>query len=339
MVSVLALSAHAQSGPSPASETKVAAARQLGQAGIELYTKGDTAGAVDKLRRAYAVYPAPTLGLWYGRALERAGKVVEAAERYREVAGAALGSEASAAFRQAQVDAQKALGAVTPRIAQLTIEVPGSEGAGLTQLHVTLDGSELPAELLGIPIPVNPGKHVLKAAAAERSAEQAVELKEGQPLTAKLALTAAGSDKNAHKPAVLTQRAYAPAASSDSGASDERALSRTQVVAVMHGAQKELNRCGRGRAGGAIATLSIRGATGQVESAQVKLDDRFLTQLPSSKETRAQLVNLYTNCMTSVLVRTRFPLFQKPVFELDYVFRFAGSGAPQSAQAQPAARR
>src|SRR5262249_26439857 len=135
----------------PSHETKVAAARQLGQAGVELYMSGDTNGALDKLGRAYSVYQAPTLGLWYGRALERAGRLVEASERYREVSGATLGADATQAFRQAQTDARRALELVTPRIAQLTVEVPNVD---LSHVRITLDGEELPTALLGIPIPV-----------------------------------------------------------------------------------------------------------------------------------------------------------------------------------------
>jgi hypothetical protein len=101
-------------------------------------------------------------------------------------------------------------------------------------------------------------------------------------------------------------------------------LARTQIVAVMHRAQAELDRCGHGRSGGALASLVIRGATGQVESAKVKLDEKFFQQLASlGSGTRDDLVRLYTRCMVGVLERARFPLFQRPVLEIDYVFRFA----------------
>lgn len=312
LVCLLAIPAGAQ----PNNETKLAAARQLGQAGVELYMKGDTAGALDKLRRAYSVHAAPTLGLWYGRALERSGKLVEASERYREAAGAALGSDASTAFRQAQADARKALEAVTPRISQLTLEPPVPEPDGL---QVSLDGEELPTALLGVAIPVNPGAHVLKISVKGQSHEQTLQLTEGQPLAAKLALPAASKPR------------YRP---SELDADARSALSRTQIVAVMHSAQAELNRCGRGRSGGAVASLAIRGQTGVVESAKIKLNDQFIAQLPSTRSAREQLTTLYSQCLSGVLQRTRFPVFQKDVLEIDYVFRFT-SGTNQRAAAEP----
>lgn len=300
--------AHAQ----PSHETKVAAARQLGQAGVELYMSGDTAGAVDKLGRAYSVYPAPTLGLWYGRALERAGRLVEASERYREVSGATLSADATQAFRQAQADARSALETVTPRIAQLTIEVPTLD---LSHLRVTLDGEELPTALLGIPIPVNPGEHVLKAAAGARLSEQALTLKEGQPLAAKITFP-----KVSLRPSELGTRdqANAPRAG-QTGA----ALTRTQLVSVMHRAQPELNRCANGHAGGAVVSLVIHGAGGQVESANVKLHEQVVEQLTA--ERTPELAEQYASCMASVIERARFPSFEQPTLEVDYVFRFTAA--------------
>ena len=49
-------------------ETSARAARQLGNEGIELYERGDYAGALDRLQRAYRVVKVPTLGLWSARA-------------------------------------------------------------------------------------------------------------------------------------------------------------------------------------------------------------------------------------------------------------------------------
>lgn len=296
---------HAQ----PTHETKIAAARQLGQAGVELYMSGDTSGALDKLGRAYSVYQAPTLGLWYGRALERAGRLVEASERYREVSGATLSADATQAFRQAQTDARHALESVTPRIAQLTIEVPSID---LSNLRVSLDGEELPTALLGIPIPVNPGAHVLKAAVGARTSEQALTLKEGQPLAAKIALPEARL-----RPSELGTR---EAASASRAGQPAGALTRTQIVAVMHRLQPELNRCAHGHAGGAVVSLVIRGAGGQVESAKVKLHDPISEQLTADHT--PQLIDQFASCMSGVIEHARFPAFDKPTLEIDYVFRF-----------------
>src|SRR5262245_16171888 len=62
-----------------------AAARQLGEEGVEAYWAGDNEQAHAKLERAYQLFSAPTLALWSARACVRVGRWVEAAERYREV--------------------------------------------------------------------------------------------------------------------------------------------------------------------------------------------------------------------------------------------------------------
>src|SRR5262245_41613860 len=75
--------AHAQSkSVDPATR---AAARDLGSAGVKAYQEGDYATATEKLEKAYALLPMPSLGLWSARALAKQNKLVAASERYLEV--------------------------------------------------------------------------------------------------------------------------------------------------------------------------------------------------------------------------------------------------------------
>jgi hypothetical protein len=54
------------------------------------------------------------------------------------------------------------------------------QGAGAKTPHVTMDGRRVPDALVGIPRPVDPGKHVFKAfAEGMESPEKTVEVKEG----------------------------------------------------------------------------------------------------------------------------------------------------------------
>ncbi|MGE5783449.1 MAG: hypothetical protein ACM3ZE_02625, partial [Myxococcales bacterium] len=63
----------------------VTTAREIGYAGAQLYESGDYAGAEQKFQQAFSTLKAPTLGLWYARALAKQGKLTEAASAYREV--------------------------------------------------------------------------------------------------------------------------------------------------------------------------------------------------------------------------------------------------------------
>jgi len=289
---------------------------------------GDNAGALEKLQRAYAVYQAPSLGLWYGRALERAGRLVEASEKYRQVSALPLGTDATPAFRQAQADARVALEAVTPRLAQLTVVVAGIElPREAERLHVKLDERELPSALLGVAVPVDPGSRVLKAVYGSQTLEQTLSFKEAESQTANFTFTP--------EPAAVAAAAAPPQAAPTFKSRlqplprlVDNTLSRSQIVSVMQTAQPDLNQCGRGLSGNGIASLSIQGTTGRVDAAKVKFSDEFLAQLfPSRAVTKERLIELYSKCMVRVLRQLRFPTFPKPVLDVDYAFRFAGAAA------------
>src|SRR5688500_9280472 len=64
----------------------VSAARALGTSGVEAYLDSRYEQATDELEKAYAILRVPSLALWSGRALEKRGRLVEAAERYAEAA-------------------------------------------------------------------------------------------------------------------------------------------------------------------------------------------------------------------------------------------------------------
>lgn len=64
------------------------------------------------------------------------------------------------AFTKALADARKEVAALEPRIPSVTIVVKGAPSA-----RVTLDGTAVPGAVLGVPRPVDPGKHVVRAEA------------------------------------------------------------------------------------------------------------------------------------------------------------------------------
>ena len=296
VVSCLTAQAYAQ----PVDETQLLAARQLGQEGVELYQAGDTSGALDRLQRAYAVYPAPTLGLWYGRALERAGRLVEASQRYHEVTQAVLKSDATPAFRQALVDAQAALEAITPRLSKLTVQLVGVEPA---RVSVTLDGGAVPAALVGVAIPVNPGRHVLQATYGAKMQLRTLEVSAGEP-----AVVSFEFKVDLVKPPALQVA--------------KQGLPREQVAQVMQRAQPAVGACMNGIAGVATASFQVLGATGAVKNVKVQFDERFLSQLyPTGTVTKERLMNYYVTCIARELEKARFPNFTLASMDISYSFR------------------
>lgn len=183
-----------------------AAARDLGYAGIDLLQKGDAAAATERLERAYQVLKVPSIGLWSARALVASGKLVEGSERYLEVSR--LPSSGDAAIQEAaKTDAAREHQQLAPRIPALIIKV---NGAAKSKARVVLDGVEVPAALLGVKRPVNPGRHRLRASA---SAAQDVTVKEGE-VREVLLQVAPGGEASAVEP---TPTSSEPAANAGSG--------------------------------------------------------------------------------------------------------------------------
>ena len=132
------------------------AARKLGYEGVASFQAGDYASATEKLNKAYRILHAPSLGLWSARALEKSGKLVEAAERYREVILLHSTSFDSQVQAQALSDAQHELTLLEPRIPYVTVQVSGAAPSDVT---LTIDEVGVSSELIGVARPINPGTH------------------------------------------------------------------------------------------------------------------------------------------------------------------------------------
>ena len=148
----------AQSGPRA---EDVAAARALAVEGIKLADAGDCRNAVEKLERAEALRHAPTILGRLGECQVALGKIVLGTENLQRVVREQLAADAPAAFRDAQVRAQKVLDTALPRIGKLKIVV---EPAG-TQASVKVNGEQVPPAVLGVERPTDPGNHQVEASA------------------------------------------------------------------------------------------------------------------------------------------------------------------------------
>jgi hypothetical protein len=168
--------AAAADNKAPSAEAK-AGARAAATRGVAAFDEKRYADALDLFTRAESLMHAPTHILMMARSEAALGKLVRAQEHYAALAREPLGADASTAFKQAKADGAKELEALQPRVP--TLDVKLSDPAA-KDVAITLDGKELPEALVGIPHPVDPGKHTLSARGEDVAADEiSVELAEG----------------------------------------------------------------------------------------------------------------------------------------------------------------
>lgn len=210
--------AHAQNGPVREDHARLTA-RDLASQGVEAFDRGEYQASLALVRRAHELVQAPTICIYIARSLEKLDKWVEAAEAFRRCATYQVQPDASEAFRQAVKDAERELQALLPRIPRLTVVVP--PGTKPEAALLTLDGSRLPVAMIGVKLPVDPGRHELRGTnSTGMSVVAAVEILEGQSL--ELGLPLASPSKP--KPDVLAFAREGAPASSPSAGSWQRTL-------------------------------------------------------------------------------------------------------------------
>lgn len=146
-----------------ASTSERSVARDLGYSGIEAFQAGQYAVASERLEKAYSVMRVPSLGLWAARALAKQGKLLEAADRYAEVARLEISKGDEEVQRKAQADAETELEETRRILPTIKIVV---DGTNPTELHLQVDGVEVSSQLIGEATPLNPGKHRVEVHAA-----------------------------------------------------------------------------------------------------------------------------------------------------------------------------
>lgn len=144
---------------------KKAAARSAYAEGVQLQDAGKPAEALARFEAAQKLFDAPTHQLHIAECQSLTGKLVESSETYELLIHRNLGASPPEAFQQAQDQAKAELPAVQARIPKMRVTVK-PDPATLQNLQVTVNGSVLPNELLGIARPVNPGTYKLNATAS-----------------------------------------------------------------------------------------------------------------------------------------------------------------------------
>lgn len=141
------------------SAAEIAAARELFDQGIAFETKGQWAQALDRFRKVAAVKTTPQVRFHIALCLENTGKLVDALVE----------------FQRAQIDAEKDPAAAvvitnsSKHVAELKERIPRvvvtTDAPSPT---LSIDGNVVAGSLIGAPIPLDPGKHVIRVTASKR---------------------------------------------------------------------------------------------------------------------------------------------------------------------------
>jgi hypothetical protein len=166
-------------------------ARSLMDRGEAATSRNDHAAALEAYRKADQIMKVPTTGLALARTLAALGQLVEARDVALRVTRIPANAGDPPVFARARSDAQQLADSLVSRIPSLTIKIEGGPDSGA---KVTLDGSELPPSMLGVPKKIDPGKHVVVASGPGfEDARAEIDLAEGAAESVSLALEAGGS--------------------------------------------------------------------------------------------------------------------------------------------------
>lgn len=178
---VLTVTAHATT------PEEKAGARAAALSGVQAFDDGRYGEAVDYFTRAESIVHAPPHLLYIARAEVELGHFVRAREAYLKIVHEEIDETAPRAFQDAQQQARRELPLLEPRIPAVIVTVTAPEGA---PVELFRDDVKLPAALLGIAIPTDPGSHEFRASApGYADSSTRVTLSEGQQQTIELRLS------------------------------------------------------------------------------------------------------------------------------------------------------
>jgi hypothetical protein len=165
-------------------------ARSVAVTGREAFNAGDYETALALFRRAYTLYPAPTVVLYEARTLEKMGLLLEAVEAYVRTTQIAVPSDAPGQFAEAIAAARQEERALRVRIPTLTLRVDGVSANDPT-LKVSINGRAIGAAQLGQAQRLNPGTYrITGAISGDRSDTAEVVLVVSQKASVSLNLVA-----------------------------------------------------------------------------------------------------------------------------------------------------
>jgi hypothetical protein len=149
-------SAAAQDSADTSAQALKQAREQFGQA-LALQTAGDWAGALSLLKEVAAVKSTPQVRFNMALCEERLGRLVAALGNYELAAADARAENADLVAEEVE----GRLEALRRRIPRITVR----RGEGAENAAVSLDGVAIGDQVLGTPMPADPGPHLVEATA------------------------------------------------------------------------------------------------------------------------------------------------------------------------------
>lgn len=218
MAALLLLAPSAFAAPTAAQRET---ARRLMDEGKERMKQGDKERGVEAYQKAHDIMHVPSTGMALAKAHLAAGHLVEARDVALEVVRMPRENNEPPVFEQSRKAAKDMEAALKPRIPAVRILVKGGPAQ-----KVTADDAEIAPLLLGEPVALNPGHHVIVAKNADGVEKRAeVDLAERDIKEIELPLPAA-------KPQVVTAPVEGPKMVSY-GAQDSPAGRRTTAANVL----------------------------------------------------------------------------------------------------------
>ena len=163
-------------------------ARELARHGAEAFDQKDYATALDRFTRAEALFRAPSIVVMRARSLAALGRLMEALDAFEQTQRMPLAGNAPSAFRDAVHDAEREGEELRKRVPHLTLRVRTEDG-DQQDLRVQLDGKDVPAPLLDVERPVDPGTHEIMAAApGHASVSRSATVREGDRIAVEIVL-------------------------------------------------------------------------------------------------------------------------------------------------------
>jgi hypothetical protein len=160
-------------------------ARALALEGADAFVAKAYPTALERFQRAGKLYDAPTITIMEARTLGELGRLLEAADKFGQVARIVLKPSAPQAFHRAVREARAEEVSARARLASVRIQADALPAVTV----VYLDDESLAASADGALVLVNPGGHVIRAAAPEYLPfERTVNLAERQSCTVTIAL-------------------------------------------------------------------------------------------------------------------------------------------------------
>jgi hypothetical protein len=156
---VLLVGSSAASAPSPAQRET---ARRLMDEGKDRTREGDMPRALDAYQKAHDIMHVPSTGIALAKTHVALGHLVEGRDVALEVLRMPREPKEPAAFEHARKAAKELEASLKARIPTVKIVIKGGPAT-----RVTVDDGEVAPILLGEPVAMNPGKHVVVAKNAD----------------------------------------------------------------------------------------------------------------------------------------------------------------------------